>query len=136
AGTGAGNVVPGTAEVDFNFRFSTESSDASLRQRTEAILQKHGLEYSIDWTLGAKPFLSKPAKLARTVQDASKRRSGRNSELETTGGTSDARFIIEICPEIIEIGPVNLSIHKLNEHVALDELEQLPGIYLDTLRAL
>ena len=136
AGTGAGNVVPGTAEVDFNFRFSTESSDSSLKQRTEAILQKHGLEYSIGWTLGAKPFLSKPAKLARTVQDASKRRSGRNAELETTGGTSDARFIIDICPEIIEIGPVNMSIHKLNEHIALGELEQLPEIYLDTLRAL
>ncbi len=136
AGTGAGNVVPGTAEMDFNFRFSTESSDSSLKQRTETILQKHGLEYSIDWTLGAKPFLSKPAKLARIVQDASKRRSGRNAELETTGGTSDARFIIDICPEIIEIGPVNMSIHKLNEHITLRELEQLPEIYLDTLRAL
>src|SRR5690349_8486628 len=136
AGTGAGNVVPGAVEVDFNFRFSTESTDASLRQRVEALLRKHSLEYAIDWTLGAKPFLSKRGRLAQTVLDAAKRHTGCSGELSTTGGTSDARFIIDICPEVIELGPVNMSIHKLNEHIALDELEILPRIYLDTLRAL
>src|SRR6185503_1119608 len=136
AGTGAGNVVPGSVEVDFNFRFSTESSDASLRQRVEAVLKKHGLDYSVQWTLGAKPFLSKRGRLAETVLAAGKRHTGHSAELSTTGGTSDARFIIDICPEVIELGPVNQSIHKLNEHIALDELEVLPLIYLDTLRAL
>ena len=136
AGTGAANVVPGSAEVDFNFRFSTESSDSSLKQRVEAILAKHGLDYSVAWTLGAKPFLSKRGSLAKTVLDIAKRHTGRNAELATTGGTSDARFIIEICPEVIELGPVNASIHKLNENVELHALEQLPKIYLDILRAL
>ena len=136
AGTGAANVIPGTVEVDFNFRFSTESTEASLKSRLESILKKHALDYAISWTLGAKPFLSKRGKLAQTVMAAGKRHTGRSAELSTTGGTSDARFIIEICPEIIELGPVNASIHKLNEHIALDELEVLPRIYLDVLRAL
>jgi succinyl-diaminopimelate desuccinylase len=136
AGTGAANVIPGSVEVDFNFRFSTESTDASLKQRVEAILKKHGLEYTIRWTLGAKPFLSKRGELAQTVMKAGRKHTGRSAELSTTGGTSDARFIIEICPEVIELGPVNASIHKLNEHIALAELEVLPRIYLDTLRAL
>ena len=136
AGTGAGNVVPGAVELDFNFRFSTESSDASLRQRVEAILKKLALDYSVQWTLGAKPFLSKRGRLADIVLQVAKRRTGQSGELSTTGGTSDARFIIDICPEVIELGPVNTSIHKLNEHIALQELEALPLIYLDTLRAL
>jgi succinyl-diaminopimelate desuccinylase len=136
AGTGAGNVVPGSVEVDFNFRFSTESTENSLRQKTEAILKKHGLEYSVSWVLGAKPFLSARGRLARTVIAAGKKHTGHSAELSTTGGTSDARFIIEICPEVIELGPVNASIHKLNEHISLAELEQLPRIYLETLRAL
>jgi succinyl-diaminopimelate desuccinylase len=136
AGTGAANVVPGSVEVDFNFRFSTESSDASLRQRVEALLKRHGLDYAIQWTLGAKPFLSKRGRLAETVLAAGKRHTGRSAELSTTGGTSDARFMIDLCPEVIELGPVNESIHKLNEHIALEELEVLPLIYLDTLRAL
>jgi succinyl-diaminopimelate desuccinylase len=136
AGTGAGNVVPGTVEVDFNFRFSTESTDQSLRQRVEALLKKHGLEYSIEWTLGAKPFLSKRGRLAKVVLEASKRHTGTTGELSTTGGTSDARFIIDICPEVIELGPINTTIHKLNEHISVPELEILPLIYQDTLRAL
>jgi succinyl-diaminopimelate desuccinylase len=136
AGTGAANVIPGTAEVDFNFRFSTESTEASLKKRLESILKKHGLDYTIRWTLGASPFLSRRGKLAQTVMAAGKEHTGRSAELSTTGGTSDARFIIEICPEIIELGPVNASIHKLNEHIAVDELEVLPRIYLDVLRAL
>ena len=136
AGTGAGNVVPGTVEADFNFRFSTETTDSALRQRVETILRKHGLDYAIEWTLGAKPFLSKRGRLADTVLETAKRHTGCAGELSTTGGTSDARFIIDICPEVVEIGPVNTSIHKLNEHIALEELEILPRIYLDTLRAL
>jgi len=136
AGTGAGNVVPGHVEVDFNFRFSTESTDASLKKKTESVLARHGLEYSIDWTLGASPFLSKSGRLAQVVLEVAKRHTGRSGELSTTGGTSDARFIIEICPEVLELGPVNASIHKLNEHISLADLEQLPKIYLDVLRAL
>jgi succinyl-diaminopimelate desuccinylase len=136
AGTGAANVIPGSVEVDFNFRFSTESSDTSLRQRVQSVLEKHGLDYSVSWTLGAKPFLSKRGKLAQTMVAVGKKHTGRTAELSTTGGTSDARFIIEICPEVVELGPVNASIHKLNEHIQLAELEKLPGIYLDTLRAL
>ena len=136
AGTGAANVVPGTVEVDFNFRFSTESTDVSLKARVDQILRKHGLEYALDWTLGAKPFLSKRGRLAQAAMEAGKKHTGRSAELSTTGGTSDARFIIEICPEVIELGPVNASIHKLNEHIELSQLEMLPRIYLDTLRTL
>jgi len=136
AGTGAGNVIPGSVTVDFNFRFSTESTDATLKARVESILKKHGLDYRVEWTLGAKPFLSRNGRLAKTVQEASKRHTGRSAELSTTGGTSDARFIIDICPEVIELGPVNASIHKLNEHIEISQLELLPRIYLDTLRAL
>ena len=116
--------------------FSTESTDASLTQRVESILKKHGLEYSLSWVLGAKPFLSANGRLAQAVTEICKRRTGHNAELSTTGGTSDARFIIDICPEVIEIGPINASIHKLNEHIALAELETLPRIYLDVLRSL
>jgi succinyl-diaminopimelate desuccinylase len=136
AGTGVGNVIPGTVEVDFNFRFSTESTDASLTQRVEAILKKHGLDYSLSWVLGARPFLSAKGKLAQTVTDICKRHTGHSAELSTTGGTSDARFIIEISPEVLELGPVNASIHKLNEHIEVAALDQLARIYLDTLRAL
>ena len=136
AGTGAHNVVPGAVEVDFNFRFSTESSEASLKQKIESILKKHGLEYSVSWVLGAKPFLSKNGRLAKIAAEAARSNAGVSAELATTGGTSDARFIIDVCPEVIEIGPVNASIHKLNEHITLTELEILPRIYLDVLRKL
>jgi succinyl-diaminopimelate desuccinylase len=136
AGTGVGNVIPGSVEVDFNFRFSTESTDASLTQRVEAILKKHALEYSLSWVLGAKPFLSAKGRLAQTVTEICRRHTGHRAELSTTGGTSDARFIIEIAPEVLEIGPVNASIHKLNEHIEIAALEQLSKIYLDVLRAL
>src|SRR5687767_10542969 len=136
AGTGAANVVPGSVELDFNFRFSTESSDESLKKRVCSVLDKHGLEYSVTWLLGAKPFLSKRGRLEKLVVAAAKKHTGQSAEVTTTGGTSDARFIIEICPEVIELGPVNASIHKLNENITLDELETLPRIYLDTLRAL
>jgi len=136
AGTGVGNVIPGSVEVDFNFRFCTESSDASLMQRVEAILKKHALDYSLSWVLGARPFLSPQGKLAQTVTEICRRHTGHRAELSTTGGTSDARFIIEIAPEVLELGPVNASIHKLNEHIEVSALEQLSKIYLDVLRTL
>jgi succinyl-diaminopimelate desuccinylase len=136
AGTGVGNVIPGSVEVDFNFRFSTESTHAGLMQRVEAILKKHGLDYTLSWVLGARPFLSAKGKLAQTLTDICKRHTGHSAELSTTGGTSDARFIIEISPEVLELGPVNASIHKLNEHIEVAAIEQLAGIYLDTLRSL
>jgi succinyl-diaminopimelate desuccinylase len=136
AGTGADNVVPGSAVLLCNFRFSTASSEASLRTRFEDVLRKHRLEYSLAWTLGGKPFLTRRGKLVEAVSQALKAHAGRVPELSTAGGTSDGRFIAEICPEIVELGPVNSSIHKLDEHIELGALELLPKIYLDTLRAL
>ena len=136
AGTGAGNVIPGSLTLDFNFRFSTESTEASLKDRFEALLKGHGLDYSIDWVLGGKPFVTQRGRLVEVVSAAIRTHTGRTPELSTTGGTSDARFIAEICREVVEFGPVNASIHKLNEHIELAALEMLPRIYLDTLRAL
>lgn len=136
AGTGAANIIPGSLELDFNFRYSTESSDQSLRARMEGVLQKHGLDYSVEWTLGGKPFLTRAGKLVEVVSAAIRKHTGLSAELSTTGGTSDARFIADICPEVVEFGPVNASIHKLDEHIELGEPERLSAIYLDTLRAL
>jgi succinyl-diaminopimelate desuccinylase len=135
-GTGATNVIPNALVADFNFRYSTESSADSLKTRLEEVLKKHRLDYSVDWTLGGKPFRSRNARLIQVVSEAIEKHTGRRPELSTSGGTSDARFIADICPEVVEFGPVNSSIHKLNEHIGLAELEKLPGIYLDTLRAL
>ncbi|HXM83737.1 MAG TPA: succinyl-diaminopimelate desuccinylase [Burkholderiales bacterium] len=135
-GTGAMNVIPNSVQVDFNFRFSTASTERSLKERLEAVLKKHGLDYALDWTLGAKPFVTQRGKLVDVVSSAVKKHTGRSPELSTTGGTSDARFLAEVCNEVVEFGPVNATIHKLNEHIELGALEQLPKIYLDTLRAL
>ena len=136
AGTGAGNVIPGSVEVDFNFRFSTASTDDGLMQRRRGDPGEARPRLSI--SLGARrPALpQRRGKLAQTVTDVCKRHTGHSAELSTTGGTSDARFIIEISPEVLELGPVNASIHKLNEHIEVAAIEQLAGIYLDTLRAL
>ena len=136
AGTGAENVVPGSALMLCNFRFSTASTEASLRTRFEDVLRKHRLEYAIAWTLAGRPFLSSKGRLIDAVQRSVQAHAGRVPQLSTGGGTSDGRFIIDICPEIVELGPVNSSIHKLNEHIELGALELLPKIYLDTLRAL
>jgi succinyl-diaminopimelate desuccinylase len=136
AGTGAENVVPGTAVMLCNFRFSTASTEASLKSRFEAVLNKHGLDYEVAWTSGGKPFLSKQGKLTEAVTKAVQAHAGRSPRPNTAGGTSDGRFIIDICPEIVELGPVNASIHKLNEHIALADLEKLPKIYLEVLRSL
>lgn len=136
SGTGATNVIPGSLELDFNFRFSTASTEASLRERLEAVLRRHGLDYSLAWSLSGNPFLTHPGKLVDAVKRSVRLHTGRTPELSTSGGTSDGRFIAAICPQVVELGPVNASIHKLNEHIDLAELEQLPRIYLDTLRAL
>jgi len=136
AGTGVENVVPGSALMLCNFRFSTASTEASLRTRFEDVLRKHRLDYAVAWTLGGKPFLSSKGRLIEAVQRSVQAHTGREPRLSTGGGTSDGRFLIDICPEIVELGPVNASIHKLNENIDLAALEQLPKIYLDTLRAL
>ncbi|MGH8686437.1 MAG: succinyl-diaminopimelate desuccinylase [Burkholderiales bacterium] len=136
AGTGVENIVPGAVEVMCNFRFSTASSEASLKKRLEDVLRRHGLDYSVQWKLGGRPFLSGKGKLIQAIGDAVRAHTGRAPELSTGGGTSDGRFIIDICPEVVELGPVNATIHKLNEHIELASLERLPLLYLDVLRAL
>jgi succinyl-diaminopimelate desuccinylase len=136
AGTGATNVIPGAVELDFNFRFSPASTEQSLRARLEAVLQRHALDYAIAWTRPSLPFLTPPGRLVAVVEDAIQARTGRKPKLSTDGGTSDGRFIAAICPEVVELGAVNASIHKIDEHVALDALERLPAIYLELLRRL
>jgi len=136
AGTGANNVVPGSLELDFNFRFSTASTVDSLKARTNGVLRTHGLDYSIEWHLSGNPFLTDRGALVAAVQAAIKSVTGVDAELSTSGGTSDGRFIADICAQIVELGPVNASIHKLNEHIDLPALEQLPRVYLEILRAL
>jgi succinyl-diaminopimelate desuccinylase len=129
AGTGALNVIPGAAQVDFNFRFSTASTEESLRQRVKAILDQHGLDYEIAWVCQGRPFLTKPGRLVETMRRVVEKVAGVKPELSTAGGTSDGRFIIDICPEVVEFGPVNHSIHKVNESVSLDEIAPLVEIY-------
>ena len=136
AGTGATNVIPGDLVVDFNFRFSTESTPESLQQRLSAILSRHQLEYDLKWTLGGLPFLTTPGTLVDAVRDAIHAETGLDTELSTTGGTSDGRFIAKICPQVIELGPVNATIHKINEHVAVASLEPLKNIYKGVLERL
>ena len=136
AGTGAQNVIPGTLQVDFNFRFSTESTPESLKRRVAEILDSHGLDYSIDWTLGGKPFLTRRGKLVETLSAVIRKVTGVAPEVSCTGGTSDGRFIFEICPEVAEFGPINRSIHKIDEAVALEEIEPLARIYRETIEAL
>jgi succinyl-diaminopimelate desuccinylase len=136
AGTGATNVIPGMVELDFNFRFSPASTEQSLRTQLEAVLQRHALDYAIAWTRPSLPFLTPPGRLVAVVEDAIQASTGRKPKLSTDGGTSDGRFIAAICPEVVELGGVNASIHKIDEHVALDTLERLPAIYLEILRRL
>ena len=133
AGTGASNVIPGDCVVDFNFRFCTESSPESLQQRLTAVLEKHGLQYELKWTVGGLPFLTTPGSLVGAVQKAIADETGLTTELSTTGGTSDGRFIAQICPQVIEFGPPNATIHKVDEHVALSDIGPLKAIYRRTL---
>ena len=135
-GTGAGNVIPGTVTVDFNFRFSTASTPEGLQQQLEAVLRRHGLDYAVQWTLGGLPFLTEPGTLVDAARRAIAEVAGVQAELSTSGGTSDGRFIAQICPQVIELGPPNSSIHKVNEHIALADLAPLPAIYQRVLELL
>jgi succinyl-diaminopimelate desuccinylase len=132
AGTGAGNVVPGSFEIMFNFRFSTTSTVESLQSRVHALLDRHTLEYDIRWTLGARPFLTPRGDLCAVLTDAVATEVGVATELSTTGGTSDGRFIADICPQLVEFGPVNDSIHQVDERIAIADLEPLARIYEHT----
>lgn len=132
-GTGAGNVIPGEVTIDFNFRFCTESPAEGLKQRVHALLDRHGLEYALQWTLGGQPFLTTPAELVTAVQQAIADETGLVTELSTTGGTSDGRFIATLCSQVIELGPPNASIHKIDEYIALADVEPLKNIYRRTL---
>jgi len=136
AGTGATNVIPGSLVIDFNFRFSTESTPEGLRSRVHEVLDRHGLDYRIDWVLGGQPFLTTPGELVNAVQQAIRAETGVETELSTTGGTSDGRFISRICPQVVELGPVNATIHKIDEHVRVADIEPLKNIYRRTLEGL
>jgi succinyl-diaminopimelate desuccinylase len=136
AGTGASNIIPGQCIVDFNFRFCTESTPEALQQRLAQVLERHRLNYDLQWTIGGLPFLTSPGSLVRCVQSAVREEVGIEPELSTSGGTSDGRFIAQICPEVLEVGPPNASIHKIDEHVAVAELEPLKNIYLRQLNHL
>ncbi|MBI4294155.1 MAG: succinyl-diaminopimelate desuccinylase [Betaproteobacteria bacterium] len=136
AGTGAANVIPGELEAWFNFRFSTASSVESLKDRLHAVLDRYAFEYSIEWSLSGQPYLTPRGDLVDKLTAAIGETLGLQPEVSTGGGTSDGRFIADICPQVAEFGPVNASIHKLNEHVDLDAIEPLREIYLRTLRKL
>ena len=136
AGTGAGNVIPGSAVIDFNFRFSTESTVSSLQQRLKAVLDMHQLEYSLDWVVGGLPFLTTPGTLVDAVCQAILSETGLQTQLSTTGGTSDGRFIAQTCPQVIELGPPNATIHQINEYVNVADIEPLKNIYQRVLENL
>ncbi len=133
AGTGATNVIPGTLEAVFNFRFSTESTVEQLQQRTAAILDKHGLDWSIDWALSGQPFLTEPGALLDGVAKAIRSVTGRETTPSTSGGTSDGRFIATLGTQVVELGPVNATIHQVDEHILASDLDLLTEIYYQTL---
>ena len=140
AGAGAANVIPGTATIAFNFRFSTESTVDDLKRRVEATLAAHGVDsdpgYDLEWTVSGMPFLTPRGALSAALADAIRAETGAEAALSTTGGTSDGRFIAKLCPQVIEFGPINASIHKIDECVALSDIEPLKNIYRRTLAAL
>ncbi|SOZ16704.1 N-succinyl-diaminopimelate deacylase [Cupriavidus taiwanensis] len=135
-GTGATNVIPGHVTIDFNFRFSTASTPEGLKARVHAILDRHSLDYTLDWTLGGEPFLTPRGELSEALSSAIKAETGFDTELSTTGGTSDGRFIAKICPQVIEFGPPNASIHKIDEHVEVRFIEPLKNVYRGVLERL
>jgi succinyl-diaminopimelate desuccinylase len=135
-GTGVGNVIPGTVVVDFNFRFSPERSAASLREAVEALLRRHGLHFTLQWTLGGEPFLTPPGTLSAALVAAIEAECGTTPVLSTTGGTSDGRFLAQICPQVMEFGVVNASIHQVDEWVDVAALEPLARVYQHTLATL
>jgi succinyl-diaminopimelate desuccinylase len=136
AGTGATNVIPGEMRIDFNFRFSTASTADGLEARVHAILDRHGLDYDLKWTLSGEPFLTPRGTLSAAVCASIRQELGVSTELSTTGGTSDGRFIARICPQVVEFGPLNASIHKIDEHIEVRYIEPLKNIYRRTLQAL
>ena len=133
AGTGAFNVIPGELVLDFNFRFSTESTPQSLQDRLEAVLHRHRVDHEIAWTLGGEPFLTTPGTLSEALVAAIAAECGLRPELSTAGGTSDGRFIARICPQVMEFGVVNESIHKIDEWVEVAAVEPLKNVYRRTL---
>jgi succinyl-diaminopimelate desuccinylase len=135
-GTGASNVIPGEVEVMFNFRFSTASTPETLKQRVQSVLERHGLDFEIEWSLSGAPYLTPRGKLVETLIAAIREVTGSAPEVSTTGGTSDGRFIADICPEVVEFGPLNATIHKLNEHVDIAAIEPLREIYSRVLSRL
>ena len=135
-GTGANNVIPGSVTIDFNFRFSSESTAEGLKQRVHAILDAHGLQYELAWALSGHPFLTPRGKLVDVLSASIKSVTGVKATISTTGGTSDGRFIKDICGELAELGPVNESIHKLNEHVKVADVDRLKDIYRKALEGL
>lgn len=135
-GTGAGNIIPGTVVVDFNFRFASVTTAEQLQQRVQAVLDRHGLDHELAWVVGGQPFLTTPGELVGAVQAAIRAETGLETALSTTGGTSDGRFISRICPQVIEFGPLNASIHKIDEHVRVADIEPLKNIYRRTLEEL
>jgi succinyl-diaminopimelate desuccinylase len=135
-GTGAANVIPGDVTILFNFRFSTASTVESLQARVHEILDRHGLDYDLCWELSGKPYLTPRGSLVDAVSSSIRTVTGTEPQLSTSGGTSDGRFIADICPQIVEIGPRNATIHKINEYVELKDLEQLPEIYRLTMERL
>lgn len=136
AGTGANNVIPGSLSLDFNFRFSTASTAEGLEARVHAILDRHGLDYALEWTLSGQPFLTPRGPLSDALCEAIDAELGVQAELSTSGGTSDGRFIARICPQVIEFGPPNASIHKIDEHIELRYIDPLKNIYRRTLEQL
>jgi len=122
--------------VDFNFRYCTESSTESLQQRLVQVLDRHGLDYALDWIIGGLPFLTTPGPLVDAVRSAIREECGIETELSTTGGTSDGRFISQICPQVVELGPPNATIHKIDEHVCVADIEPLKNIYRRVLEKL
>ena len=135
-GTGASNVVPGTVDIEFNFRFSTASTVDELKSKVHAILDKHSLQYDLLWALSGKPYLTPRGNLVDAISAAIKQVTGIDADLSTTGGTSDGRFIADICPQVVEMGPVNATIHKLNECVAVADLDVLSEVYYLTMENL
>lgn len=135
-GTGASNIIPGHLVVDFNFRFCTESTPESLQQRLGAVLDAHRLDYSLAWTVGGLPFLTTPGSLVDAVCEAIRAETGMQTQLSTTGGTSDGRFIAKLCPQVIELGPPNATIHQINEYVRVADIEPLKNIYKRVLENL
>lgn len=135
-GTGATNVVPGTVEILFNFRFSTASTEQGLKDRVHAILDKHNVSYELQWELSGKPYITPKGSLVAAISSAIEQSYGITPELSTSGGTSDGRFIADICPQVIEFGPLNATIHKLNECVAVADIEPLKQTYQRTLENL